>query len=163
MTPFSKTVFPISKNFASVDKPVRQLLRNRSCKSEFAPIKRHTVNHVLCKSFWSRDPISFILPVDVVNVNVKFNPLRSHVHVVKSHFCPLRVSVLKAPTNFTLNTVTPLNVCNLVSRINPSHLLYEAPQYIHSVVANKPANASCSRHKKFHAFSPQVQVLHAPL
>ena len=73
--PFSKTVLPICKNFVPEDKNVCQLLRNISSKSEFVPIKRHTVNHVLCKSFLSRDPISLVSPVDVVNVNVKFTPL----------------------------------------------------------------------------------------
>ena len=46
VTAFSKTVLPISKNAVPQDKPVCQLLRNISCKSEIAPIKRHTVNHV---------------------------------------------------------------------------------------------------------------------
>ena len=70
VTQFRKTVLPISKNFPPVDKPVCQLLRNTSCKSEFVLIKRHTVDHVLWKSFLSRDPISVVSPVDVVNVNV---------------------------------------------------------------------------------------------
>ena len=87
-----------------------QLLRNTSCNSEFAPIKRHVVNHVLCKSFLSLDPISVVFPVDIVNVNAKFTSLRSRVHVVKSHFRPLRVSVLKAPAIFTVNTVSLPNV-----------------------------------------------------
>ena len=89
MIPFSKTVLPISKNFAAEDKPMYQLLRNTSCKSEFVPIKGHTVNHILCKSFLSRDSISVVSPVDVVNVNIKFTPLLLHVHVVESHFRPL--------------------------------------------------------------------------
>ena len=112
VTPFLKTVLPISKNFAPEDKQLCQLLRN-TCKSEFVSIKRHTVNHVLCKSFFSRDLISVVSQADVVNVNAKFTPLRSRVHVVKSHFRPLRVSVLKT-TIFTVNT-SPLNVCNVVS------------------------------------------------
>ena len=99
MTPFSKNVLPISKNVAPKDKPVRQSLRNTSCKPEFAPVKRHPVNHVLCKPFSSRDPLSFIVPVDVVNASIKFTPLRSHVHVVKSHFRSLRVC-LKSTNNF---------------------------------------------------------------
>ena len=110
VTPFSRTVLPISKNLAPEDKPVCQLLRNTSCNSEFAPIKRHVVNHVLCKSFLSLDPISVVFPVDIVNVNAKFTSLRSRVHVVKSQFRPLRVSVLKAPAIFTVNTVSLPNV-----------------------------------------------------
>ena len=70
VTLFSKTVLRMFKNFAPEDKPVCQLLHNTSCKSEFVPIKWHTGNHVLCKSFLSRDPISVVSPVDVVNVNV---------------------------------------------------------------------------------------------
>ena len=107
VTPFSKTVLPISKNFAPEDKPVCQWLRNTSCKSEFVPIKWHTVNHVLCKSFLPRDSISVVSPVNAVNVNVKFTALCSHVHVVKSLFRPLCISVLKTPTIFTVNTVSP--------------------------------------------------------
>ena len=61
--PVSKTVLPVSKNLTPEDKPVCQLLRNTSCKSEFAPIKRHTVNHVLCKYFLSLDPISVVSPL----------------------------------------------------------------------------------------------------
>ena len=60
LTTFSETVLPIYRNIVPKDKPVCQLLRNTSCKSEFAPIKRHTVNHVICKSFLSRDPICCI-------------------------------------------------------------------------------------------------------
>ena len=97
VTLFLKTVLPISKNFAPEVKPLCQLLRN-TCKSEFDSIKRHTV----------------VSPADVVNVNAKFTPLRSRVHVVKYHFRPLRVSVLKTSTIFTVNT-SPLNVCNVVS------------------------------------------------
>ena len=99
VTPFSKTYLPISKNFAPEDKPVLQLLRNTSCKSEFVPIKRNTVNHVLCKYFLSRDSISVVSQIDVVNVNVKFTPLLSRVHVVKSHSRPLHVC-LKSTNNF---------------------------------------------------------------
>ena len=110
VTPFSKTVLPISKKFVPDNKPVCQLLRNTSCKSEFVTIKRH---------FLSSDPIPVVSPVDVVNVNVKFTPLRSRVHVVKFLFRPLRVSVLNTPTIFTVNTVSLLNVCNVVSRISP--------------------------------------------
>ena len=92
-------LFPISKNLAPEDKPVCQLQRKTSCKSEFAPIKMHTVNHVLCKSFLSLDPISVVSPVNVVNVNANFTLLRSQVHVVISHFRPLRVC-LKSTNNF---------------------------------------------------------------
>ena len=99
MTPFLKNVLPISKKVAPKDKLVRQSLRYASCKPEFAPVKRNTVNHVLCKPFSSRDPLYFIVPVDVVNANIKFTPLRSHVHVVKSHFRSLRVC-LKSTNNF---------------------------------------------------------------
>ena len=115
-------LFPISKNLAPEDKPVCQLQRKTSCKSEFAPIKMHTVNHVLCKSFLSLDPISVVSPVNVVNVNANFTLLRSQVHVVISHFRPLRVSVLKAPPIFTVNTVTPPNVCNSLT-----HQSYKSP------------------------------------
>ena len=117
---------------------------------------------VLCKSL-SRDPISVVSPVDAINVNAKFTPLRSRVHLVKSHFRPMRVSVLKAPTIFTINTASPPNVCNVVSRINPTHHLCEAPQYIHTVVVNNPANTSYSRHERISCFFNQVQVLHPPL
>ena len=76
MIPFSKTVFPTSKNLAPEDKPICQLLRNTSCKSEFAPIKRHTLNHFLCQSFLSLDLISAVSSVGVANVNANFSPLR---------------------------------------------------------------------------------------
>ena len=53
MTPFSKTVLLISKNFVpddkdiiADDKPVCRLLGSTSCRSEFVPVQRHTVNHV---------------------------------------------------------------------------------------------------------------------
>ena len=78
----------------------------------------------------SRHSISVVSPIDVVNVNVKFIPLLSPLNVVKSHFCPLRVSVLKAPTIVTVNTVSLPNVCNVVPRINP----------IHSVNCSKPVH-----------------------
>ena len=152
VTPFSKTVLSIPKNFAPEDKLVCQLLCNTSCKSEFVPVKRHTVNHVLCKSFLSLDFISVVSPVDVVNVSVKFTPLRSRFHVVKCIFHPLRVSVSKAPTISTINTVSPPNVCNIVSRINPTHQLCEAPQYIHTVLVNNPANTSYSWHERISCF-----------
>ena len=148
MTTFSKTVLPISKNFAPEDKPVYQLLRNTSCKSEFLPIKKHTVNHISCKSFLSRDRISVVPPVDIANVNVKFTPLSSCVLVVKSQSRPLRVSVLKAPTIFTLNTVS----LPKISRINPTYCPCEAPQYIHTVIVNKVANTSYSRHEMILCF-----------
>ena len=148
VTPFLKNVLPISKNFAPEDKSVCQLLRN-TCMSEFVLIKRHTVNHVLCKSFLARDPISVVSPVDVVNVNAKFTLLRSRVHVVKSHFHPLRVSVFKAPTIFTVNTISPPNLCNIVSCTNPSHRLCTyIPQYIHTNIADNPANTSYSHHER---------------
>ena len=105
-------------------------------------VKRHTVNHALCESFLLSDPISVVSPVDAVNVNVKFTPLRSRVHVVKSLFRPLRVSVLKTSTIFTVNTVAPPNVCNVVSYVNPTHHLRRVPQYIHIVAVNNPANTS---------------------
>ena len=45
----------------------------------------------------------FLFPVvslvDDISVNVKFTPFLSRAHVVKSHFNPLRISVLKAPTS----------------------------------------------------------------
>ena len=94
-----------------------------------------------------RDPISAVSPVDIVNANVKFTPLRSRVHVVKSHFRPLYVSVLKAPAIFTVNTVPLPNVCNVISCINPTHRICEAPQYTHTVVVNNPASISYSRHE----------------
>ena len=84
MTPFSQIAFPISKILVLEDKPVCRLLRNISCKSEFAPIKMCTINHVLCTPFFSRDPIPVVSPADVVNLNFKFTPLRSRVDVVKS-------------------------------------------------------------------------------
>ena len=139
-TPFSKTVLPISKTLAPKGKPVCQLLRKPVCKSEYSPIKRHTVNHVLCKYFLSLDLISFVSPVHVVNPNAKFTPLRLRIHVVKSHFHPLLVSVLKAPGIFTGSTISPPNVCNIISGINPTHHLFEAPQYIQTVAVNNPAS-----------------------
>ena len=151
VTPFLKTVLPISKNFVPEDKPVCRLLRT-TCKSEFVPIKRHTVNHVSCKSFLSRDPISVVSPVDVVNVNVKFTPLRSCVHVVKSLFRSLCVFVLKTPSIFTVNTVLPPNACNVVSRIIPAHRLCRAPQYTHTAVVNNPTNTSYLRHERISCF-----------
>ena len=69
----------------------------------------------------SRHSISVVSPIDVVNVNIKFTPLLSPLSVVKSHFCPLRVSVLKAPTILTVNTVSLRNVCNVVPHISPIH------------------------------------------
>ena len=122
VSPFSKTLLPLSKNFVPEDKPVCQLLHNTSCKSEYALIKRHTVNHVLCKSFLSHDPISLVSPVDV--------------------FCPLYVSILKARTIFTVNTASSPNVCNLVSHISPTYCLCKPPQYTHTTVVNNPRNTS---------------------
>ena len=108
VTPFSKKVLPTSKSFAPEDKPVRQFLRNTSCKSEFVPIKRHTVNHILCKFFLPRDPIFLYHQLMYHQLYVKFTPLRPRVHVIKSHSLPpppptLCVSVLKAPTILTVN------------------------------------------------------------
>ena len=74
---FSKTVLSISKNVVPENKPVCQLLSSTLYKSRFVPIKRHTVNHILCKSFLSCDPIRIVSPVDVTNVNVNLTPLRS--------------------------------------------------------------------------------------
>ena len=142
VSPFSETLLPLSKNFVPEDKPVCQLLHNTSCKSEYALIKRHTVNHVLCKSFLSRDPISVVSPVDVANVNFKFTLLCSLVHVIKSLFCPLYVSILKARTIFTVNTASSPNVCNRVSHISPTYCLCKPPQYTHTTVVNNPRNTS---------------------
>ena len=68
VTPFSMTVLPLSKNF--VNQPSGGVLwkrcsentqqRNTSC--EFVPIKVRNVNHVLCKSFLSRDVIPAVSP-----------------------------------------------------------------------------------------------------
>ena len=62
------------------------------------------------------------------------------------------VSVLKAPTIFTVNTVSPPNVCNIVSRINPTYRLCEAPQYMHAVVVKNPANISYWCHESISCF-----------
>ena len=68
VTPFSMTVLPLSKNF--VNQPSGGVLwkrcsentqqRNTSC--EFVPIKVRNVNHVLYKSFLSRDVIPAVSP-----------------------------------------------------------------------------------------------------
>ena len=68
VTPFSMTVLPLSKNF--VNQPSGGVLwkrcsentqqRNTSC--EFVPIKVRNVNHLLCKSFLSRDVIPAVSP-----------------------------------------------------------------------------------------------------
>ena len=68
VTLFSMTVLPLSKNF--VNQPSGGVLwkrcsentqqRNTSC--EFVPIKVRNVNHVLCKSFLSRDVIPAVSP-----------------------------------------------------------------------------------------------------
>ena len=119
-------------------------------KSEFVPIKMHTVNHFLCKSFLLCHPIHLVSPVDIVNVNVKFIPLRSHVHKIKFLFCPLRV--LKAPTIYIVNTVIPPDVCNVVSRINPTHCICKAPQYTHIAVVKNPKNTTYLGHKSISGF-----------
>ena len=97
---------------------LKHYLRSTSRKSEFVQIKRHNVNHVLCNSFLSQDPIP------VVNVNIKFTPLRLRVHVFKSFFRILHVSALKAPTILTVNTTLPPNICkySLTHQSNPSPL-----------------------------------------
>ena len=150
VAPFLKTILPISKNFVPKNKPVCQLLRSTLCKSELVPIKRHTVNHALCKSFLSRYPIPVVESVVVVNVNVKFTLLRSRVHVVKSLFHPLRVSILKALKIFTVNTTPPPNVCKAISRINHTHhkLVYKSYTSLnhlnakHTTAVNNPKNIS---------------------
>ena len=65
------------------------------------------------------------------------------------------MSVLKAPAIFTVNTVSPLNVCNVVSLINSTQRLCEAPQYIYTVVVNNPTNTSYSRHESILCFLQQ--------
>ena len=60
---------------------------------------------LLCKYFLSLDPIFVVSPVDVVNVNAKFTPLCSGVHVVNSHLLPLRVC-LQPGTGFTRSSLT---------------------------------------------------------
>ena len=62
----------------------------------------------------SHDPI-LVLSVYTINVKIKFTPLRSHVYVVQSLFCPLLVSVLKAPIILTVNTALPPNFFSVVS------------------------------------------------
>ena len=61
MTPFSNTVLATCKNFAPEDKPVYRMLGNASCKLEFVTILRYAINHILCKSFLSHDPIPFCI------------------------------------------------------------------------------------------------------
>ena len=110
----SNTALAITKNFVPVNKPVFRLLRNTSCKSEFFTNKIQSVNHLLYRYFLSGNPIPLVPLVDVVNFNVKFTPLHSCVHVVKSFFRPQRVSVLKAPQMFIVNTVLHPNIFNAV-------------------------------------------------
>ena len=156
-TSFSKTVFPISKIFVPEDKPVCQLPVTHHVSLILLRLKA-TVNHILCKFFLSCDPIPVVSPVDVVNVNVKFTPLRPRVHVFKYLFCPLRVSVLKTPTFLTVNKVSPPNVCNLISRVNPTHRLCKATQYTHTALVNNPANIFYLCHERISCFFNHVQV-----
>ena len=74
----------------------------------------------------------------------KVTLLRSHVNVVKTLFRTLRVSFLKVPTIFTVNTVLPPNVCIVISRINLTHRLCKAPLYTHTAVVNSPTNTFTS-------------------
>ena len=122
-----------------------QLLRNTSCKSEFLPIKRLIIFHVNL----SCHVIAFLLYHQLM---MQMLMSSSCVLVVKSHSRPLRVSVLKAPTIFTLNTVSLPNVCNVVSRISPTYCPCEAPQYKHTVIVNNAANTSYSRHEMILCF-----------
>ena len=80
--------------------------------SEFVLVEMHIAD-VLYQSFLSHDPIPDASPVDVVSGNVTFTRLCSGVYAVKYLFRPLRVSVLKEPIIFTINTAYPLNVCNV--------------------------------------------------
>ena len=91
-------------------------------------------------------PNPVVSPVDVVNLNVRFTPLRSRIYVVKLLFYLLRVYVLKTPTIFIVNTGLPPNVCNVASSTDPTHRLCKAPQYTHTAVANNPKNTSYLRH-----------------
>ena len=124
------------------------MLLNASCKSGLVLVKMYTVDHFLCKSFLSHDH-NDASPVDAINVKLKFTPLRSLVSVVQSPFRYQRVSVLKGPLIFIVNTGLPPNVCNVVSRINPTHSILKVPQDTHTAVFNHPTCTSCLCHKRF--------------
>ena len=135
------------------------LLRRSLCANFY-------ITHVSLNLFWLKGILSIMFYVNLscyvilflfitswfCKYYVKFTLLCSRIHEVKSPFCPLRVSVLKARTIFTIDTVSPPNVSNIVPRISPTHRLCEAPQYIHTVVVNNPANTSYSRHERISFF-----------
>ena len=68
VTPFSMTVLPLSKNFVNQPsggglwKRCSENTQQRNTSCEFVPIKVRNVNHVLCKSFLSRDVIPAVSP-----------------------------------------------------------------------------------------------------
>ena len=68
-------------------------------------------------------------------------------HIVKSLFCLLRVSVLKAATIFTVNTVLTYSLT-----LNPTHRNRKARQYTPTILVSNPTNTSYFRHKGISAF-----------
>ena len=60
--------------------------------------------------------------------------------------------VFQSRAFFHLSINLPTNVCNIVSRINPTHGLCEASQYIHTVAVNNPGNTCYLRHEKISCF-----------
>ena len=74
------------------------------------------------------------------------------VYIVKSFFCPLHVSVLKASTVFTVKQALCPNICNVVSHINPTHRICKSRQYTHTAVVNNPTNTSYFLHKSISGF-----------
>ena len=92
-------------------------------------------------------PLPVVSPADVVNVNFKYTLLCLSFHIVKSLFCLLRVSVLKAAKIFTVNTVLTYSLT-----LNPTHRNCKARQYTLTVVVSNPTNTPYLHHKSISAF-----------
>ena len=103
------------------------------------PLKCMLLIMFLCKIFLLHDHISVLSRVNVAIVNVTLTPLSSHACVVKSLFRSLRVSILKPPTFFIINTALPPA---LISHISRAHRICKAPQYIHTALVSNPKNTS---------------------
>ena len=110
----------------------------------------HTVDHVLFLTKWSHTCC-------ITNWYSKFNAtltmLCSQVYIVRFLFCPLHVSVLKAPTIFAVNAALPLNVRNAVSSINLTHCFCKGCQCTYTIVVNNPCKHLLFVPLKYYRFS----------
>ena len=149
-------------------KAVNKILKLKCVRFLFSYIGQDT-NWILTNGFLNPEPFSS----DKVHLIEKGNsdlskPTRksiedifdteyiNHYQLTESfkmdYFRHQHVSVWKAPTILTITAALPPNICNGVSRINPTYHLCKSRQYPHTAVVYNPTNTSSLCDKRTSCF-----------